>query len=291
MQQHKTLLTKKVLPLIAAMVLPSVAQAGQTEAPMAPAPQSDCEAGWTLGMEAMALRPFQSEGGYDEDGYDFGGRLSLGYQFNDCLFTKVTFFGYKTDTFDERGTFFHDQGDLEVSYLDAVVGQHFRPSDKLTLSPYAGLRWATFDEGIDLLDDGEGVSRYTEDHEFSGLGIVVGIDGVRALGAGFSLYGTAKQSVVFGSSDNSFRDTFQGQTRDSASESDDRVVSITELGLGVQYDFGFSGIAANIRAGVEGQWWGGLSGASGDGFDDSDQGGDSENTGLAGFVLGANFRF
>lgn len=285
MQQHKTLLTKKVLPLIAAMVLPSVAQAGQTEAPMAPAPQSDCEAGWTLGMEAMALRPFHSEGEYNEDNYDFGGRLSLGYQFNDCLFTKVTFFGYKTDTFDERGTNeggrFHDQEDLEVSYIDAVVGQHFRPSDKLTLSPYVGLRWATFEEGGDFLrDNGDDVFRNTFQDDFSGLGIVVGIDGTRALGAGFSLYGTAKQSLVFGSSDYSSRSTINGNTSSTPiNGSDDRVVSITELGLGMQYDFGFSGIAANIRGGVEGQWWGGLSD------------GNSENTGLAGFVLGANFRF
>ncbi len=279
MQQHN-LLTKRVLPLIAAMVLPSVAQAGQTEAPMAPAPQSDCEAGWTLGMEAMALRPFQSEGQYDEDGYDFGGRLSLGYQFNDCLFTKVIFFGYKTDTFDESGTFFHDQGDLEVTYLDWVVGQHFKPSDKLTLSPYVGLRWATFEENASEFDDfGEGTRLEKYGNEFSGLGIVVGIDGTRSLGAGFSLYGTAKQSLVFGSSDNIDRVLINGDLADDDSDSDDRVVSITELGLGVQYDFGFSGIAANIRGGVEGQWWGGLS-------DD-----DSENTGLAGFVLGANFRF
>ncbi len=239
----------------------------------------------------MALRPFQSEGGYNEDGYDFGGRISLGYQFNDGLFTKVSYFGYQADTFDESGDFFHDQGDLEVSSLDAVVGQHFQPSDKLTLSPYAGLRWATFNESIDEVDDFEGIFRYTEEHDFSGFGIVVGIDGTRALGAGFSLYGTARQSMVFGSSDNSFRLTIDGDPQDSGSDSDDRVVSITELGLGVQYDFCFSGVAANIRAGVEGQWWGGLSGASGDGFDGEDQGGDSENTGFAGFVLGANFRF
>ncbi len=278
MQQHKTLLTKKVLPLIAAMVLPSIAQAGQTEAPMAPAPQSDCEAGWTLGLEALALRPFQSEGHYNQDSYDFAGRASVGYQFNDCLFTKVTYFGYSGDTFEDSGSFFQESAELEVSYLDWVVGQHFKPSEKLTLSPYAGLRWATFEEDRREDDDGDIT---TTNRDFSGLGIVVGIDATRALGGSFSLYGTAKQSLVFGSSDN----TEFNDKELSNSLNDDRVVSITELGLGVQYDFGFSGIAANIRAGVEGQYWAGLS----DDIDDTD--GDSENVGLAGFVIGANFRF
>ena len=258
------------------MVLPSVAQAGQTETAMAPAPQSDCAQGWTLGLEAMALRPFQSEGSYNQDDYDFAGRASVGYQFNDCLFAKVTYFGYSGDTYDKSGTFFHDQGDLEVSYLDAVVGQHFKPSEKLALSPYVGLRWATFNEGTNNLSTGEGVFRSNSSNDFSGLGIVVGMDGTRALGASFSLYGTAKQSVVFGTNDFSHNTSTNGT---SPTVSTDRVLSITELGLGVQYDFGFSGLAANVRAGVEGQYWAGLS---------SD---DSENTGLAGFVLGANFRF
>jgi len=259
---------------------------------MAPAPQSDCEQGWTLSLEAMALRAYQSEGGYNEDNYDFGGRASLGYQFNDCLFTKMTYFGYSSDTLDDRGEFFRDQGDLSVSYLDWVVGQHFKPSEKLTLSPYVGLRWATFEEGVDFINDGDGFNRYTENHDFSGLGVVVGIDATRSLGNNFSIYGTAKQSVVFGSSDNSFRDVVDGDLNDSGSASDDRVVFISELGLGVQYDFAFSNVAANIRLGVEGQYWAGLSGASGDGFDNTDgQVGDSENVGLAGFVLGANFRF
>lgn len=262
-------------------------------APMsAPAPQSDCAAGWTLGLEALALRTYASGEGEGENSggnYDFGGRASLGYQFSDCLFTKVTYFGYRSNNIygynrDNLilGTVDNGSTDLEVSYLDWVVGQHFKPSEKLTLSPYAGLRWGTFklnssyhrDFGNDNGYDGKSKD------DFSGLGIVVGLDATRALANNFSLYGTAKQSILFGSDDYSNHSVGFGETTDSngPSFSDDVVVSVSELSLGVQYDYTFSNVAANVRLGVEAQYWTGANGGNND-------------VGLAGFVLGANFRF
>lgn len=216
-------------------------------APMAPAPSPscDCPQGFTLGLEVLALSPYQSEGAYDESDRDIGFRGSLGYEFDNCVFTKLTGFIHDTDIDDGAGD------ELEVSYFDLVVGQHFQPCDGLTLSPYVGGRWASFEE-------------WTDDTDFDGIGIVAGIDGTRALAANFSLYGTVKQSIVFG---------------EESDNDADQMAYITELGLGLQYDFSFSSVAANVRAGVEGQWWGGIS-------DD-----DSESAGLAGFVLGANFRF
>ena len=68
--------------------------------------------------------------------------------------------------------------------------------------------------------------------------------------------------------------------------SEDSVASITEVGFGLQYDFVMGATAANVRLGVEGQYWAGLSG----GFT-SESFSDSENVGLAGFLLGANFKF
>lgn len=253
---------------------------------MAPAPQSDCEQGWTLSLEAMALRPYQSDDAYNQDSYEFAGRISVGYQFNDCLFTKVTYFGYDqevyTDNYNDGDGYINNYNtDLKVSYLDWVVGQHFKPSDKLTLSPFVGLRWGTFDDvKKHLYDDNGSGYKYTSGDEFSGLGVVVGIEGTRSLGNSFSLYGTAKQSVLFGSRDEIDRQSAFGDTNYSTYDdttSSDSVGFVSELGLGVQYDFTFSNVAANIRAGVEGQYWAGLS--------------DGANTGLAGFVLGANFRF
>ena len=261
-------------------------------APMsAPAPQSDCAAGWTLGLEALALRTYASGGGSDQSGsnYDFGGRVSLGYQFSDCLFTKVTYFGYKSDGIygynnDDPAKDYVSNGstDLDVSYLDWVVGQHFKPSEKLTLSPYAGLRWGMFKLSGDYhFDSGNPSGGYdgTYKADFSGLGIVVGLDATRALANNFSLYGTAKQSILFGSTDYSSRQIgFGSYGVNNNSSSQDVVVSVSELSFGVQYDYAFSNVAANVRLGVEAQYYAGGGGGEMNG-----------NIGLAGFVLGANF--
>ncbi len=261
------------------------------EAPIMAPPAPDCEAGWTFGLEALYLKAYQSEGRYDDADYEFGGRGSVGYDFNDCLFVKASYFGYEADVShfgeDVQGGSIGEDADLKVSYLDLVVGEHFKPSEKLTLSPYVGLRWATFEEGTDFraIDPRGAELHQSQESDFSGLGVVVGIDATRALGSGFSLYGTAKQSIVFGTTDHNFSQSSSGAVTDKSLSldrgdfSDDRVLYITELGLGGQYDFHFGSVAGNIRAGVEGQWWAGLS-------DDS-----SENAGLAGFVLGANFKF
>ena len=267
-----------------------------TPAPVAPAPQYNSEQGWTLGLEAMMLRPFQSGGLYDKSDYDFGGRASLGYQFADGMFLKATYFGYGTDVTDyslaTSNSFRQDDGRMSLSYLDFVVGQNFKPTETLKLSPFVGLRWATFNEGGNEIttfprqtNDTSGTRVFGEHNNFSGLGIVLGVDATRALGSGFSIYGNLKESVVFGTSDTGSVNYFYpiGSTTPSSqsdlSDSTDRVVFISEMGLGVQYDFAFSNVAANVRLGVEGQWWAGLSAAQ------------SQNTGLAGFVLGANFRF
>ena len=287
------------------------------EAPIMAPPAPDCDSGFSLGLEALYLRPYHSEGAYNEGDFEFGGRGSLGYEFNDCLFVKATYFGYNADVYHDEGDdgpsfTYENEADVEVSYLDLVVGQHFKPSEKLTLSPYVGLRWATFDEsgkstqtsgfqGINL--PGQTITTYKDSAEFSGLGVVVGIDGTRSFGGGFSLYGTAKQSVVFGTTDFSSRVDREGGISpvvlvNSDDYSDDRVIFISELGLGVQYAFSFANVAANIRAGVEGQWWAGASGGSdskaatlksGKVISSSSSG--SGNAGFGGFVVGANFVF
>lgn len=238
--------------------------AGEVAPVMTPAPAPcDCPQGWTVGLEVLALKPYQSEGYYDGD-FDAGFRGSIGYDFGDCLFVKATGFGYDTD-FDETDS--TDTIDLSTAFIDLSVGQTFNPSGNLSLSPYVGLCWAKFDE---TWNNSRGS---TYEYDFDGLGVVIGIDGTRSLGNNLSIYGKAKQSVVFGSTDYTY--TGDGSNTDKS----DNVAFVSELGLGLQYDFTFSNIAANIRAGVEGQWWGGVSD------------GDSESMGLGGFVLGANFRF
>ncbi|KAB2639309.1 MAG: hypothetical protein DVB25_05915 [Verrucomicrobia bacterium] len=261
-----------------------------TQAPVV-APQANTEQGWTLGVEPMAMAPYASDS-WTKNDYTFAGRGSLGYQFSDGLFVTATYFGYGGDLINHTnitpadgsaGYLEQYSGRMSATYIDLVLGQNFKPTDTLKLSPFVGLRWATGQQGYtDTLTSPYPVvvgtttvpiQAYRED--FQGLGIVVGIDATRALGNDFSLYGTAKESVIFGTS----KSAGAGLNNDY-SDSSDSVVSISELGLGVQYDFCFSGVASNIRLGVEGQWWALPNSNIGNG-----------NFGLAGFVLGANFRF
>jgi len=264
--------------------------AGEPAPMIAPAPTPDCPQGWTIGLEAMAMKayPGYTPGGDTDTDYEFAGRASIGYEFGDCMFVRATGFWFNSDLYDttEIDGPFTDKysGDVDMSYYDLVVGQHFTPGDKAVLSPYVGLRYATVDQTnrySSTYDTGEGLDRFSSRNEadWDGLGIVVGVDGTRSLGDNFSLYGTAKQSVLFGTTDYDGGGSRQID-RNSDDGSSDDVVFISELGLGVQYDFSFSNVAANVRLGAEGQYWTGGSSYEGDG-----------DIGLAGFVLGANFRF
>lgn len=288
---------KTILPLL---LTTAPLFAGEPAPVMAPPSPCDCPQGWTVGLEILGLKPYQSDGIYDGD-MDAGLRGSLGFQFSDCMFTKVSGFGYETDAevsggsligsvidlIDIPGIGSHDLDlNLTLGYVDVVVGQTFGQCDKLTLSPYVGLCWAKFEEELSF--DGQifdSDTSFDASQDFTGFGIVVGIDATRSLGNNFSLYGKAKQSVVFGDTDTSADVSVSGQVGaaptgldDFGGEADD-VAFISEVGLGVQYDFAFSNVAANVRLGVEGQWWSGVSSI------------DSADIGLAGVVLGANFRF
>ena len=264
--------------------------AGEPAPMIAPAPAPcDCPQGWTIGLEAMAMKayPGYTPGDSDTD-YEFAGRASIGYEFGDCMFVKATGFWFGSDLYDDTETdgtnTYEYSGDVDMSYYDLVVGQHFTPGDKAVLSAYVGLRYAVVDrtdkERYTYVGEGSFSDTYKTEADWDGLGIVVGVDGTRSLGNSFSLYGTAKQSVLFGSTDFSGSGGMKRIGDGSSDGSSDDVVFISELGLGVQYDFAFSNVAANVRLGVEGQYWTGGSGYYSDG-----------DIGLAGFVLGANFRF
>ncbi len=289
----KLLYTRNAMKLHAlTLLLTSAPLFAGVSAPTSTAPQSDCVAGWTFGFDALALRPFQSEGLYTERGYDFAYRINAGYDFSDCFFTKMSYFHYDTTTVNENLIVAPEtvptqfDGDMQAQSGDWVVGQHFRPSEQLVLSPYVGLRWAKFEENSNdtTLSVTETLGR--QRHEFNGYGIVVGLDGNRSFGNNLSMYGVAKQAIVFGNTDYSQTSTVDGTLTLNDQYSEDSVASITEVGFGLQYDFVMGATAANIRAGVEGQYWAGLSGGFASGSFS-----DSENVGLAGFLLGANLKF
>ncbi len=266
----------------------------------APAPQAASEQGWTLGLETLSMRAFQGNNSFSDENYDFAGRVAVGYQFNNDLFTKLTAFGFSPGGDDKSFTGYSDDlggtaafqqaFNMKAAYIDWTVGRNFKPSAELTLSPSLGLRWAYFDENYrEHVDDGMGgIHIHHEQVKYDGLGLVAGVDGTRALGNGFSLYGTLKASLLYGQNDYSRNEgmVMSGMPPDisHASHGDDHWVTITELGIGAQYDFSFYQIAASVRAGFEGQLWTGM------GNSQSEMSLNSSNE-FAGFVLGANFRF
>lgn len=293
--------------------------------------QATSEEGFTLGLDALGLRTFggittqtssvranqqanpngnvrnPSDLGGKEN-YDFAGRISLGYQFSDGLFTKLTYSGYNSTVLNQTAAFGNDgrlwngvdghevinqNVELDVSSIDAIVGQNFKPSDKLTLSPSAGLRWGKIK--IKGTESGAwypttngaagGSWADSEEDDFSGFGIVLGLDVTRELAYNFSLYASVKQSVQFGENDSKFytqefdrNGVVLPQSTEADYSQDQSVLSTTELALGLQYDISS---AANIRAGYEAQWYGGL----------NNTGGNNGNFGLSGFVVSANYRF
>ena len=182
---QNTTVMKPILLFPLVMALPAFAGTPATVTP----PPPPAEQGITLGLEALYLRSYQSNGQYSSGDWDFGGRGSLGYQFSDGLFIKATYFGYGSDVqsmlVEKNNDYDVINAELDVSYLDLVVGQNFKPSETLTLSPYVGLRWGTFEESTtdakyyyegDRFKDGK-----IRGNDFSGLGIVIGVDATRTV--------------------------------------------------------------------------------------------------------------
>ena len=267
---------KTILPLLLAS---APVFAGEVAPVMAPPPCS-CPEGWTAGIEILGMQAYPDAHEYDND-MDVGLRGSLGYQFGDCMFVRLSGFGFDTDLdFDDENAAPFEDGELDLTfgYVDLVVGQTFGHCDTLTLSPYVGICWASYDEDEDFRQDFSPTSFLLEEYErdFDGFGIVVGIDATRTLGNNFSLYGKAKQSIVFGESEYSEEFTDQIGSFGDYDDDSDEAVFISELGAGIQYDFVVSNVAANVRLGFEGQWWANI---------------DDHDTGLAGIVLGFNGRF
>lgn len=295
-----TRVTSVIITALAATFAGPLRASTSAPAPHASSETVGCEPGWTLNLEALSLRAFQGGSSFSDKNYDFGGRAALGYQFDNAWFTKVTYFGYHpgshADTFDafsddlNGSARFEERSSLQAAYLDWTVGKKFKPTADLMLSPVLGLRWASFEENFreHVADGMGGIHQHHEQAKFEGLGPVAGLDATRTLGNGFSLYGTAQASVIFGNNDYSRNEVMisggMGSDAVHVSHSDQKVVTLSELGLGVQYDFSIYNIMANLRAGLEGQLWTGLDNSH-------SEMSLSDNNTLAGFVLGANFHF
>ena len=237
---------------------------------------------------------------FDRD-FEFTPRVWLGYTGQDGLGVRATYWQLDTDAgpvsivgtanntpifvqvigastgvgrnaFAGVGETFIAGHSIQLQTLDLELTREFRRNQSLMMLGL-GLRWADMDQRFNatVLDAGNVLNEQViHTHGFEGFGPTVSIFGLQAFGqSGWGVYGMARGSILFGerSQDiyevknagaNIGRDTYNG----------DEVLTIGELGFGLQYSHGMYGTYAGfIRVGYEGQIWfdaGGPTSTSGD---------------------------
>lgn len=125
-----------------------------------------------------------------------------------------------------------------------------------------GIRWARLQQTYNHSEtplDGSNVDAVDSEHSFSGAGPIVGLELRRALGcSGFSLFGSARGAVMFGSSDQEALQTIGSGTETSfvsASASHEDVLAVTELELGAEYARNMGRYRLIVQAGFVGHVW------------------------------------
>lgn len=221
-------LSKSVFPLIAAMVIPSIAQGGQQESPMAPAPQTSSDFPWSVAVEALYLKAHQSEGVYDEQDEEFAYRASVSFKSGENL-------GLRLRYFDFEGTDDDDAFYPEITALDFEVFDNFELAG-WSGEYAAGLRRYTFDE--------------SDYFESDGWGPTFGLDVTHPIVGSLAFYANARTSLLFG--DREYTDS-------EGNDDEDVTALVFETGLGLQYTFSMGAAESFVRLGVEAQNWSGVS--------------------------------
>lgn len=192
---------------------------------------SDCDeccdrSGFIAGAEALFLRVYESEGGFNNGNYDEGFRFWLGWQGAGGLGARIRYFDFDSIS-DDDDTFESELVDLEV--YDAIrIGCNWE------LNVGGGLRYA--DVAIDEDDEGE--------DSITGVGPVLSVELLRHVGERAALYAIARESIIVG-------DGFDG-----GSTEEDQTIAISEIQLGLQgHRVMDSGALLFGRVGWETQWY------------------------------------
>lgn len=211
-----------------------------------------CRRGWFGGGEILFLKPFESEGASGADfNYRSGFRGWIGVQREDGLGVRLTGFDY----FQRSGTPQTTQPRrvLDINSLDAEVIDSFNICN-WNLMVGGGIRYLSFRDDF--------VTSTTTGAEFHGLGPVISVQITRAVNENWSVYGIAREALLFGNSNFSGGAT----TRDTTG-------FVSELQAGLQYNRVLSrGGIGFARFGWEGQYY-------------SAMGGDSQDVSLIGGVM------
>lgn len=240
---NKTLLLTSSLAVLG---MSQSAFAGEEVAPIvATAAPASCI--WSLGVEALYLKAHSNDDEFGDQDNEFGYRIGVMLKSGDDLGIRVRYFEWE-GTEKESGDQYSDLTSFDLEVVgDAKLGEFI----------------GTYSLGLRHLDYQE-LDGSSTDVDFQAWGPTVGLELIRPLNDTLSFYVNARVSMVFGDDDEN---------------NDDSSSVITELGLGLQYDFAMGACGGNIRLGVEAQNYSEV-------ID-----GDEEDLGLFGAVLGVNFNF
>ncbi len=211
--------------------------------------------GFYGGAEIQLLKPYHTEERVTGFGHSPAWLGYLGYQSADGLGFRARAWGYR-DTSNDPLNSSIDSFRMHSVDLEATQAFHL---GGMTGRIFGGVRLSSYKER-----DGSSVQKIP-----SAFGIVSGIEVIRPLSHGFSLFGEARHAYMF-----------DGSWTDNDSPAKDMGYSFTELKLGAEYarDIGDAGLSFFVRAAAIGQYR--------DGVSDSD----SESTGLAGAAFTVGLR-
>jgi len=210
--------------------------------------------------------------------YDFeiSGRYWLGARADNGVGARVRYWQWehlaaRAVSFDEVVDLFHR---IELATLDAELTQDWQLG-AATLRVGGGLRYLRLNQqyGATVNDPFGPPERLRYRQSFEGIGPTISAEWLRPIGLNLSAYAQVRGAVTFGERNERLSYTFSGLDFTISRTGVDEVISVGELGVGLQADLG----PLFIRGGYEGQIWWNTGGPNGGG----------DGMGLHGFSIGA----
>jgi hypothetical protein len=146
--------------------------------------------------------------------------------------------------------------DLTLNVLDLEMGRSFWVGKHLAIRPFMGIRGAWIDQEFKIHYDyaltPEVKGKLKLDSDFEGVGARLGLDLRFALHKGWSLYGVAAGSLLYGDFDCDFHQKADSFTIARTDDNFHKGVSTIQMGLGVRWDTYFS--KRRFHFGVSAGW-------------------------------------
>jgi hypothetical protein len=145
---------------------------------------------------------------------------------------------------------------INLNVYDIDIGRDFAVDPTFTLRVLGGVRLASLHEGLSAFyDGGDAVGAVVATgSSFSGAGPSVGGQGTWNLGNGFSLFGRARTSLLYGNVRSRITETNRnGAVLDAdLTDNTQRAVPVVDLGVGVNWQYRWFSVAAGYEVS---QWF------------------------------------